>query len=68
MGNDVATTIPISEADVSLARGGPLYQLFLRYRLSREPIDIPHWRTILPLTLTMMPLNQILDRVVQMML
>jgi len=51
-----APNIPQNAADLSLVRGGPLYQLFLHCRLSREPLDVPHRRALAIVLITWAPM------------
>ena len=43
---DVKATTHIEPSDFSLVLGGPLYQLYLRTRLARAPIELLHRRII----------------------
>ena len=42
--------------DFSLVLGGPLYQLFLRTRLIRPPLDLLYRRVVASLLVTLLPL------------
>jgi hypothetical protein len=42
----VKVTTHIEPSDFSLVLGGPLYQLYLRTRLARAPIELLHRRII----------------------
>jgi hypothetical protein len=47
---------PAAPQDFSLVLGGPLYQLFLRCRLTRAPLDLWHRRIVAGALITWLPL------------
>ena len=51
---DVSTPTP--PEDFSLVLGGPLYQMYLRSRLARPPMDLPERRVIAFIVVTWLPL------------
>jgi hypothetical protein len=51
---DVSTPTP--PEDFSLVLGGPLYQMYLRSRLARPPVDLPERRVIVFIVVTWLPL------------
>jgi hypothetical protein len=53
---DVKVTIHTVPPDFSLVLGGPLYQLYLRTRLARAPIELLHRRIIAFVLITWVPL------------
>jgi hypothetical protein len=53
---DVKATIHTEPPDFSLVLGGPLYQLYLRTRLARAPIELLHRRIIAFVLITWVPL------------
>src|SRR5262245_35377155 len=49
-------TTAADPADGSLVLGGPLYQMYLRTRLARPPLDLLHRRVVLFIALAWLPL------------
>ena len=50
------TTQPLAAEEFSLVLGGPLYQLFLKTRLARPPLNLLHRRMVLIPALAWLPL------------
>lgn len=53
---DGTTATPADAGDFSLVVGGPLYQLFLKTRLMRPPLDLVHRRMLVIPALAWLPL------------
>jgi hypothetical protein len=56
MDGSVRTTPATDEPDFSLVLGGPLYQMWLRSRLARPPLDFLHRRVVAFIVLCWLPL------------